>query len=136
MASSVNKVILVGNLGKDPEVNETKSGTSVCSLSIATTSSYKDKKGEWQEKTEWHRVTVWGKRAESCGTYLSQGRQVYVEGRLETRKWQDKDGNDRYTTEIVASDVQFLGGKSEGSSKPQQDSPKSQGRGVPKKGWD
>ena len=108
--SSVNKVILIGNLGADPEVRYTQGGTSVCSLRIATTETWTDKDGQKQEKTEWHRVTVWGRDAENCGQYLAKGRLVYVEGRIETRKYQDKDGSDRYVTEIVAQTVRFLGG--------------------------
>ena len=104
---SVNKVILVGNLGRDPEVRETKSGSNVANLRVATT--HRSKVGdEWQEQTEWHTVTVFGRQAELCGRYLENGRQVYVEGRVQTRKWQDKEGNDRYSTEVVANDVKFL----------------------------
>ena len=104
---SVNKVILVGNLGRDPEVRETKSGSNVANLRVATT--HRSKVGdEWQEQTEWHTVTVFGRQAELCGRYLEKGRQVYVEGRVQTRKWQDKEGNDRYSTEVVANDVKFL----------------------------
>ena len=112
---SVNKVILVGNLGRDPEVRETKSGNQVANLRVATT--HRSKVGdEWQEQTEWHTVTVFGKQAELCGRYLEKGRQVYIEGRNQTRKWQDKDGNDRYSTEVVAKDVKFLGGRNESRS--------------------
>ena len=105
----VNKVFLVGNLGQDPEVRSTAGGTTVCSLSIAT-SERRKVGGEWQDHTEWHKVVVWGHQAEACGKFLAKGRQVYVEGRLQTRKWQDKEGKDRYTTEVVADDVKFLGG--------------------------
>lgn len=111
--SGVNKVIVVGNLGADPELRTTNSGGSVCELRIATNESWTDKQGQKQERTEWHKVTVWGKTGENCAKYLSKGRQVYVEGRLQTDKWQDKDGGDRYTTKIIAKDVQFLGGKSD-----------------------
>jgi single-strand DNA-binding protein len=107
---SVNKAIIVGNLGKEPEVNYTQSGTAVCNLSVATNEKWKDKSGEQQERTEWHRVTVFGNQAENCGKYLAKGRQVYVEGRIQTKKWEDSDGNTRYTTEIVAHSVQFLSG--------------------------
>src|SRR6187397_2910268 len=110
MAGGVNKVILVGNLGADPDMRYTPSGQGVCELRIATSESWNDKNGQRQERTEWHRVVVWGKRAEVCSKYLSKGRQVYVEGRLRTRSWEDKEGNKRYTTEVVANDVQFLGG--------------------------
>lgn len=119
--AGVNKVILVGNLGKDPELRNTTSGTSVCEFSIATGESWKGKDGQMQERTEWHRIVVWGKLGENCAKFLSKGRQVFVEGRLQTRSWEDKDGNKRYTTEIVARDVQFLGGgggKSGGSDGP------------------
>ncbi len=113
--AGVNKVILVGNLGKDPELRSTTSGTSVCEFSIATGESWKGKDGQQQERTEWHRIVVWGKLGENCAKFLSKGRQVYLEGRLQTRSWEDKDGNKRYTTEIVARDVQFLGGGSGGN---------------------
>jgi single-strand DNA-binding protein len=106
----VNKVILVGNLGQDPEVRNTPSGQQVAQLRIATTDKYKDRDGNLQERTEWHTVVVWGRQAETVGKFLSKGRQVYIEGRLQTRKWQDKEGKDRYTTEVVADNVRFLGG--------------------------
>jgi single-strand DNA-binding protein len=111
--ASVNKVIVLGNLGRDPEVKFTPSGQAVCNFSVATTDKWDDKSGQKQERTEWHRIVVWGKLAELCGQYLKKGRQAYVEGRLQTREWQDKDGNKRQTTEVVASQVQFLGGKGE-----------------------
>jgi single-strand DNA-binding protein len=114
MAGSVNKVILVGNLGADPDLRYTSSGSPVCELRLATNESWTDKQGQRQERTEWHRVIVWGKTGENCSKYLSKGRQVYLEGRLQTRSWDDKDGNKRYTTEIVANDVQFLSGGSGG----------------------
>ncbi|HEY4243454.1 MAG TPA: single-stranded DNA-binding protein [Kofleriaceae bacterium] len=110
MAGGVNKVILVGNLGADPDMRYTPSGQGVCELRIATSESWNDKNGQRQERTEWHRIVVWGKRAEVCSKYLSKGRQVYVEGRIQTRSYDDKDGNKRYITEIIAADVQFLGG--------------------------
>jgi single-strand DNA-binding protein len=106
----VNKVILVGNLGKDPQTRSTPNGQEVATLTVATSEKYKDKAGELQERTEWHTVVVWGKQAQSCGQYLTKGRQVYVEGRLATRKWTDKEGAERYTTEVVAENVKFLGG--------------------------
>ncbi len=111
--ASVNKVILVGNLGRDPEVRYSGEGTAVCNLSLATTSSWKDKtSGEKREETEWHRVVMYSRLAEIAGEYLAKGRSVYIEGRLKTRKWQDKDtGADRYATEIVADQMQMLGGK-------------------------
>lgn len=107
--ASVNKVILVGNLGKDPETRYMPNGEAVTNITLATTDTWKDKNGEKQERTEWHRVTFYRKLAEIAGEYLKKGRQVYVEGRLETRKWQDKEGKDRYTTEIIASEMQMLG---------------------------
>jgi single-strand DNA-binding protein len=114
MAGGVNKVILVGNLGNDPDMRHTPSGASVCEFRIATNESWTDKGGQKQERTEWHRIVVWGKKAEVCSKYLSKGRQVYLEGRLRTRSWEDKEGNKRFTTEIVANDVQFLGGREGG----------------------
>jgi single-strand DNA-binding protein len=110
--ASVNKVILIGNLGRDPETRFMPSGDAICNVSIATTDTWKDKNGEKQEKTEWHRVAFFGKLAEIAGEYLKKGSQVYVEGRLQTRKWQDKDGQDKYTTEIVANAMQMLGSRS------------------------
>jgi len=109
--ASVNKVILVGNLGRDPETRYTAGGDPITNVSIATTDTWKDKAGEKQEKTEWHRVAFFGKLAEIAGEYLKKGSQVYVEGRLQTRKWQDKDGQDKYTTEIVADRMQMLGSR-------------------------
>lgn len=109
---SVNKVILLGRLGQDPELKYTPGGSAVCNFSLATTESWTDKQGQKQEKTEWHRVVVWGKLAELCNQYLAKGRQAFLEGRLQTRSWDDKDGNKRYTTEILASTVQFIGGPS------------------------
>ena len=107
---SVNKVILLGRLGQDPELKYTPGGAPVCNFSLATTEAWTDKQGAKQEKTEWHRVVVWGKLAELCNQYLAKGRQAFLEGRLQTRSWDDKDGNKRYTTEILASTVQFIGG--------------------------
>jgi len=109
--ASVNKVILVGNLGRDPETRYMPDGGAITNVSIATTEVWKDKNGEKQEKTEWHRVAFFGKLAEIAGEYLKKGSQVYVEGRLQTRKWQDKDGQDKYTTEIVANAMQMLGSR-------------------------
>ncbi len=114
--ASVNKVILVGNLGKDPEVRYMPSGEAIANITVATTDSWKDKSGEKQERTEWHRVAFFGKLAEIAGEYLKKGSQVYVEGRLQTRKWQDKEGQDRYTTEIVADRMQMLGSRSGGGA--------------------
>ncbi len=110
--ASVNKVILIGNLGKDPEVRYTPNGNAVCNLRLATTRNWKDKAtGDKVEETEWHSVVLYDRQAEVAGEYLRKGRPVYIEGRLKTRKWQDKDGNDRYTTEIVADSMQLLGGR-------------------------
>jgi single-strand DNA-binding protein len=110
MAKSVNKVILVGNLGKDPELKHTSGGTAVATMTVATNERFKDKSGEWQDKTEWHTVVLWQRLAEIAAEYLKKGRSVYVEGRLQTRSWEDKQGQKRYTTEIVASDLVLLGG--------------------------
>lgn len=108
MARGVNKVILLGNLGRDPEVRYTQSGSAVANFSLATTRAYKSGE-EWKEETEWHNIVVFGRVAERCGEYLQKGSQVYIEGRLQTRKWEDKEGNSRSTTEVVANEVQFLG---------------------------
>ena len=117
MARGVNKVILVGNLGKDPEVRYMPSGGAVANVTLATSEQWKDKQsGEQKERTEWHSVVFYQRLAEIVGEYLKKGSQIYVEGSLRTRKWQDKSGNDRYTTEIVASDMQMLGGRSGGGS--------------------
>lgn len=107
--SGINKVLLIGRLGADPELKTVGSGQQVARLSLATSENWTDKEGQKQERTEWHRVVVWGKLAELCGRFLSKGRQVYVEGRLQTRSWEDQGGAKRYTTEIVANTVQFLG---------------------------
>ena len=113
--ASINKVILIGNLGRDPEVRYTPSGAAVCNVSVATTRNWKDKSsGDKVEETEWHRVVFYDRLAEIAGEYLKKGRPVYVEGRLKTRKWQDKDGKDNYTTEIVAEQMQLLGGREGG----------------------
>ena len=106
---SVNKVILIGRLGQNPEVRYTPSGAGVANFSVATNESWTDKSGQKQERTEWHKVVVWGKLAELCGQYLAKGRQVYLEGRLQTREWKDKEGQTKYTTEVQAQSVQFLG---------------------------
>ncbi len=115
--ASVNKVIIVGNLGKDPEVRYMPSGSAICTVSVATSRQWKDKtSGERQEETEWHRVTFFDRMAEIAGEYLKKGRSVYVEGRLKTRKYNDKDGVEKYTTEIVATDMQLLGGREGGGA--------------------
>ena len=117
MARGINKVILIGNLGADPETRAMPSGTTVANLRIATSESWRDKQtGEQQERTEWHRVAFFGRLAEVAGEYLRKGSQVYVEGSLRTRKWQDKQGNDRYSTEIVGNDLQMLGGRGGGAA--------------------
>ena len=114
--ASVNKVILVGNLGRDPETRYTTGGEAVTNIRLATTDTWKDKAGEKQERTEWHSIVFFGRQAEIAGEYLKKGRQIYVEGRLQTRKWQDKEGQDRYTTEIVADRMQMLGNREGGSA--------------------
>lgn len=112
--AGVNKAILVGNLGRDPELRTTPNGQSVVNFTLATSETWTDKSGERQERTEWHRIVVWGRTAEMCAQYLSKGRTVYVEGRIQTREWEDKDGNKRYTTEINANTVNFIGPRTGG----------------------
>jgi single-strand DNA-binding protein len=114
--ASVNKVILIGNLGRDPEVRYLPSGDAVANFSVATTEKWKDKNGEMQEQTEWHRISFFGRQAEICGEYLRKGSSVYIEGRLQTRKWTDKDGNERTTTEIRGDRMQMLGGRGGGTA--------------------
>ena len=122
--ASVNKVILIGNLGRDPEVRYNPEGGAIANISIATTDTWKDKQsGEKQERTEWHRVVFFGKLAEIAGEYLKKGSPVYVEGRLQTRKWQDKEGQERYTTEIVADRMQMLGSRGGGSEPMTREAP-------------
>jgi single-strand DNA-binding protein len=117
MSRGVNKVIIVGNLGNDPETRYMPSGSAVTNLSVATNESWKDKQtGEQKDRTEWHKVAMFGRLAEIAAEYLRKGSQVYIEGKLRTRKWQDKEGQDRYTTEIVADEMQMLGGRSGGSA--------------------
>jgi single-strand DNA-binding protein len=121
MARSVNKVILIGHLGQDPESRTTPGGTTVTNIRIATSESWRDKtSGEMKEQTEWHGIVLWNKLGEIAAEYLKKGAQVYIEGRLQTRKWQDKQGNDRYTTEVVASDMQMLGGRGGGGGAAQE----------------
>lgn len=117
--AGVNKAIIVGNLGRDPELRHTQGGSPVCQLSVATTRAYTNKNNDRIEETEWHRIVVWGKSAEHCNNYLSKGRQVYVEGRIQTRSYEDKEGVKRYSTEIVADSVQFLGSRPDGGSQGQ-----------------
>lgn len=133
MARGVNKVILVGNLGADPEVRHLESGTAVASISVATSEQWNDKQtGEKQERTEWHRVVFFGKLAEVVGEYLHKGKQVYIEGSLRTRKWQDQDGNDRWTTEVVAREMQMVGVKGEGrQSRPDDGAPEYTDDDIP-----
>lgn len=136
MARGVNKVILVGNLGNDPEVRYATNGNAIANISVATTESWKDKNtGEQQDKTEWHRIVMFGRLGEIAGEYLRKGSQVYIEGKLQTRKWQDPQGQDRYSTEIVANEMQMLGGRSgemsSGSSYQPQSQPQSQPQAQP-----
>lgn len=123
---SVNKVILIGNLGQDPDTRYMSSGDAVTNISLATTDTWKDRNGQKQEKTEWHKITAYRKLAEIMGEYLTKGRQVYIEGKLETRKWTDKNNTDRYTTEIIATDMKMLGSKpdnnNQSSPSPETDS--------------
>lgn len=107
----VNKAMLLGRLGKDPELRYTGNQTPVCSFSLATGERRKDASGNWVDHTEWHNIVVWGKTGENCANYLKKGREVFIDGRIQTRKWQDKEGRDRYTTEVVANNVQFVGGR-------------------------
>jgi len=125
---SVNKVILMGNLGRDPEVRFMPNGDAVCNFSIATTDSWKDKAGERQEKTEWHNIVMYRRLAEIAGEYLKKGRPVYLEGRLQTRKWQTKEGQDRYTTEIIADSMQMLGGRDGAPAQDTQPSPQPESK--------
>ncbi len=121
MARGINKVILIGNLGQDPESRTTPGGAAVTNIRIATSESWRDKQtGEMKEQTEWHTVVLWNRLGEIAAQYLRKGSQVYIEGRLRTRKWQDKSGNDRYTTEIVASEMQMMGGRGGGGGAPQE----------------
>ena len=113
MARGVNKVILIGNLGQDPELRYTGSGTAVCNMRLATTESYKDREGNMVENTEWHNVVAWARLAEICGEYLKKGSQAYFEGQLQTRQWEDRDGNTRYTTEVKVREMTMLGGRGE-----------------------
>lgn len=137
--AGVNKVILVGNLGRDPELRYTQSGQAVANFSIATTENWNSKEGKREERTEWHRIVAWGKTAELCAQYLSKGRSVYVEGRIQSREWEDREGQNRKTTEIVAQTIQFLGGRGGGNlqetempSTPAEDTPSTpQGDDIP-----
>lgn len=128
--SSLNKVMLIGHLGKDPEIRHTSGGTSVANFSLATNEKWKDKEGVQQERTEWHNIVAWDKLADIMGKYLFKGSQVYLEGRIQTRKWQDRDNNDRYTTEIVCANMVMLGGKRD-EAKPQNNEPRNCGDSSP-----
>src|SRR5690625_1275837 len=129
MSSSVNKCFLIGRLGQQPEIRHTKSGIAVANLSVATSEKYKDKSGEQQEKTEWHKVVFWDRTAEICQEYLHKGSLIYVEGSIHTNKWQDKEGVDRYTTEIKGYRMQMLGGKGDSATK-QEKSPQNANSNV------
>ncbi len=132
MARGVNKAIIVGTLGQDPEVRYTANGSAVANISVATNETWKDKAtGEAQERTEWHRIVMFGKLAEIAQQYLKKGSQAYFEGRIQTRKWQDQSGNDRYSTEIVANEMQMLGGRSGGGGAPMESGDQSQSRPAP-----
>ncbi len=128
---SVNKAILVGNLGKDPELRYTPSGTAVCTFSLATTDRFKNKQGEQQDRTEWHNIVVWAGLAEICGKYLTKGKQIYIEGRIQNRSYDDRDGNKRYISEVVATEMQMLGraGDQGGGGRSPSDSGGSAGGG-------
>ena len=131
MAGSVNKAMILGNLGANPEIKYLPSGQAVSELRVATSYDFKDKADQKQERTEWHKIVVWGKTAENCAKFLKKGQQVYVEGRIQTRSWDDKDGNKRYTTEIVADQVVFLRGNTAGEEGYMGAERSNQGRGEP-----
>ena len=124
--ASLNKVMLIGSLGRDPEIRYMPNGDAACNLSVATSETWKDKSGEKQERTEWHRISMFGKLAEIAGQYLAKGSSVYLEGKLQTRKWTDKDGVDKYTTEIIADRMQMLGGKEQRQGQQQEQRKESQ----------
>lgn len=129
---SVNKVILIGRLGQNPELKYTQGGTAVANFSLATNEVYTDKSGQRQESTEWHRIVVWGKQAELCSQYLAKGREVFLEGKIQTRQWQDQNGQTRYTTEVVAQNVRFLGGQQQqGASAPAPSAGMGMGAAAP-----
>lgn len=129
--SSVNKVILIGNLGRAPELKNLPSGQTVCSFTIATSETYKDKNDQKQERTEWHRIVVWGKTGENCAKYLDKGSKIYLEGKLQTRSWDDKEGNKKYVTEINAFQVTFLDTRSSGGSSSQSSATEATSSGMP-----
>ncbi len=130
----LNKVMLIGNLGADPETRFTQDGTCVCNLRLATTEKFKNRAGEQQEKTEWHRVVLWGRLGEIANQYLKKGARVYIEGKIETRKWQDRDGNDKYTTEVRANEMKMLGGGSGRSGGGESSGGESSGGSFPAQG--
>ena len=134
MARGVNKVILIGNLGQDPELRYTSSGTAVCNMRLATNESYKNRDGEMVEKVEWHSVVAWARLAEICGQYLQKGSQVYFEGSLQTRSWEDQDGNKRYSTEVKVREMTMLGGRDQapggGGPAPQRQQQQRSGQGA------
>lgn len=133
--SSLNKVLILGNLGSDPELKMLPSGQAVAQFNVATNDVWVDKGGQRQERTEWHRIVVWGRQAEQCAQYLKKGRTVFIEGRLQTRQWDDKTGQKRYTTEIVANNVQFIGGQGQGGRfEDQAPMPEPTGRDLPQGG--
>ena len=127
--AGVNKAILVGNLGRDPELRQTPNGQSVVNFTLATSETWTDKSGERVERTEWHRIVAWGRTAEMCAQYLTKGRTVYIEGRIQTREWEDKEGNKRYTTEINASTVNFIGPRGSGGGDSAAGPPGGRGEG-------
>jgi single-strand DNA-binding protein len=128
--SGVNKVILIGNLGADPDLRHTPSGTTVCNLRMATTEVFSNRDGEKNKRTEWHRVVTFGRLAEICNQYLKKGRQVYIEGRLQTREWESQKGEKRYTTEIIATNMVMLGGRGEAAYSAEEAQPSPEGEGV------
>ena len=134
MANGLNKAILIGNLGKDPELRYTPSGVAMATFSIATSETWTGKEGEKETRTEWHRIVAFRKLAEICGEYLSKGKQVYIEGRIQTREWEDKDGNKRYTTEILANQMLMLGGRDAGDSGRPEGPPAPEFPGTPGSG--
>jgi len=134
MANGLNKAILIGNLGKDPELRYTPSGVAMATFSIATSETWTGKDGEKETRTEWHRIVAFRKLAEICGEYLSKGKQVYIEGRIQTREWEDKDGNKRYTTEILANQMLMLGGRDAGDSGRSEAPPAPEFPGTPGSG--
>jgi len=132
--ASINKVILIGNLGADPELRYTASGTAVANFTLATREAWTSKEGSKEEKTEWHRIVAWGRLGEICGEYLAKGKRVYIEGKLRTRAWEDRDGNKRYTTEILAQTMQMLGPAGERASSEREFGGKDFGGGEPQGG--